>query len=352
MVSGKSLKSRVQERLEGLNWRKATQSLQLAVLLEGRCVLQIKLGPQYKFFDLASLTKVIFTTAMYMQLHQSGKRPVSSRIQKDWPEFPFTDIKISDLLSHNARMPAWEPFYKKLRKAKSHLAARENLYNEILKIKRRREKTTEYSDIDFLILAKHLESVLKVPLEVAWSRLGKRLGLKNVHFCLGNKPKYSRHLYAPTESCPWRKKTLRGEVHDDNTWAIGGISTHAGLFGDLASVVKFTELLRDAYLSKRGSRMASAKTADKFLRRAVPEKLGDWALGYMMPSKKNSSSGQYFSKESVGHTGFTGTSLWFDPKKDVAIVILSNRVHPKRSNQRFRKLRPQIHDVIIEELLK
>lgn len=98
--------------------------------------------------------------------------------------------------------------------------------------------------------------------------------------------------------------------------------------------------------------MASAKTADKFLRRAVPEKLGDWALGYMMPSKKNSSSGQYFSKESVGHTGFTGTSLWFDPKKDVAIVILSNRVHPKRSNQRFRKLRPQIHDVIIEELLK
>lgn len=346
------LKKRIIHRLEALKWRKSTQSLQVAVLVQGKLALDIRLGPKYKYFDLASLTKVIFTTSLYMHLHQKKTMSVDSKIRKHWADFPFSDVRASDLLSHNARMPAWEPFFRKLRKAKNYREARQRLREALLQIQRRKDRAAVYSDIDFLILAEHLQEALQVPLEVLWSRLKKRLNLSRIHFCRNNKPRYARNLYAPTENCPWRKKTLRGEVHDDNTWALGGVSTHAGLFGDLASVTQFAKLLRDAYLLKKGSPLAANSVAKRFLRRSVSKKDGDWALGYMMPSKKGSSSGRYFSDISVGHTGFTGTSLWFDPQKDIAIVVLSNRVHPKRSNQRFRKLRPLIHDVIIEELLR
>lgn len=345
-----ALEKHIRAQLDHLPWPKATQSLQIGVQIKGKTVAQLKLGKSYKYFDLASLTKIIFTTSLYMRIEDKKIRPVTAKIQKDWSEFHHKNIKIKDLLTHSAGMPAWFPFYRKLRKAKNYPEAQAILKTELLAIKPTATKKAVYSDIDFLLLRFHLEALLQVPLELMWQALAKDLKLTNIHFCKDNKPKFKRLMYAPTENCPWRKKILRGEVHDDNTWSLGGVSTHAGLFGDLESVLKYTKLLRDAVHIKKGSLLAKNKTAKKFTRRAIAESCGDWATGFMMPSKDYRSCGQYFSKQSFGHTGFTGTSIWHDPKKDLSVLILSNRVHPRRTNNRMKKLRPYIHDIIVEGL--
>ncbi len=345
-----SLNLDLKNKINELPWKKATESMQIGIQHKGRTISRLRFGKEYKYYDLASLTKIIFTTSMYMRLVDKQVIKPSTKIKSAWTEFPYKDVRVKDLLSHSAGMPAWFPFYKKLRKANDFDEARQMLYDELFKIKRRRSRKSLYSDIDFFFLRFHLEALLQVPLDHMWKSLARELGLQKIHFCKDNQPRYDRKLYAPTEKCPWRKKTLRGEVHDDNTWTLGGVSTHAGLFGDLNSVLKYTSHLRSSALDFRGSLLSSKRTARTFLKRQTPKNSDDWAMGFMMPSKNWGSAGKYFSSKSIGHTGFTGTSIWFDPLKDISVVILTNRVHPKRSNNRMKALRPKIHDIIIETL--
>lgn len=340
----KSLKSKIKE-LTSDQLENYTPSLQIAVLKRGQKIGQLKLGEKAKYFDLASLTKVIFGVSKLMELEQAGLLSINDPVHKFWPEFPQKKIRIRELMTHTAGMKEWAPFYKTLKNIKDPERKQQALEKLILKQDRRKDKKAVYSDIDFLILSKVLTSATGVELLPMWQNLGKKLGVSKIHFCPGNKPKYKKSDYAPTEKCPWRKKHLRGEVHDDNTWSMDGVSTHAGLFGDLKSVEKFGQLLRQAYFN--GSKLASKKIARNFLSRAIPTAKGDFTVGYMMPSKSGSTAGQYFSPKSVGHTGFTGTSIWFDPRKDLLIVILSNRVSPTRDNLKFRALRPLLHDAIV-----
>jgi CubicO group peptidase (beta-lactamase class C family) len=142
---------------------------------------------------------------------------------------------------------------------------------------------------------------------------------------------------------------LQGEVHDENAWALGGVASHSGLFGDVQSVSNWALYLREAVLN--GTRQLSPSVARLFSKRSLPKEKGDWAVGFMMPSAEGSSAGHRFSKSSIGHTGFTGTSFWWDPKADILVVLLSNRVYPTRENASFVKLRAVIHDMIYEELL-
>ncbi|MCB0421642.1 MAG: serine hydrolase, partial [Bdellovibrionales bacterium] len=206
-----------------------------------------------------------------------------------------------------------------------------------------------YSDLDFLVLGYYLEALYEKELVKIWEGIQEDHHLETLHFCVNNKPKFSKNRYAPTEKCPWRKKVLQGEVHDDNTWSLLGVSSHAGLFGSIHDVSRWGRELRRSYY-ERGKGLAPSSIVRAYCRRSLPVTVGDWGYGFMKPSRSQSSAGKHFSASSVGHTGFTGTSFWWDPQKDLMIVILSNRVHPSRKNQKFVALRPLIHDWIVQIL--
>ncbi|MCM2283108.1 MAG: serine hydrolase, partial [Bdellovibrionaceae bacterium] len=176
-----------------------------------------------------------------------------------------------------------------------------------------------------------------------------RLDLRDAAFHVGNQPPHARRLYAPTEFCPWRKKTIQGEVHDENTWVLGGVAPHAGLFGTLDDLSRWGLCLRSSLRGGSGG-LARPETVARFARRALPRARGDWALGFMLPGLKGASCGKYFSRLSVGHLGFTGTSLWYDPRRDLLVTVLSNRVHPTRENKLFPQLRGFLHDSVVESL--
>jgi CubicO group peptidase (beta-lactamase class C family) len=153
---------------------------------------------------------------------------------------------------------------------------------------------------------------------------------------------------AATEDCAWRDRILWGEVHDPNAWAMGGIAGHAGLFGTAADVLGFG---REMLAASRGqSEIFPAELAREFFRRQQLTEASDWGLGWDTPTAGRSTSGQYFSSHSIGHTGFTGTSLWIDLERGWIVVMLANRVHLVAKRSRF-ELRPQVHDLIWEAFL-
>jgi CubicO group peptidase (beta-lactamase class C family) len=154
---------------------------------------------------------------------------------------------------------------------------------------------------------------------------------------------------AATENCPWRKRVLQGEVHDDNAWTLGGYSGHAGLFSTAEDIYLIANMLRGHYLGERKDFFKPA-TVREFFRRQDIVKGSDWALGWDTRALEGSSAGRSFSRDSVGHTGFTGTSIWIDLQKDVIAVLLSNRVHPKRDNDKIKQFRPVFHDAVMEAL--
>jgi CubicO group peptidase (beta-lactamase class C family) len=170
-------------------------------------------------------------------------------------------------------------------------------------------------------------------------------------FHLDNKPLFKKEHYAPTEECPWRHRLLQGEVHDENTWSLGGVSSHAGLFGTIEDLGWYVLHIRSQMMGIARYEIRQ-KTALLFSKRGVDEGKGDWALGFMMPTPGSSSCGQYFDLSSIGHTGFTGTSVWYDPKIDLAVCILSNRLVYGRENTKFKDLRPKIHNWLVEGLRK
>jgi CubicO group peptidase (beta-lactamase class C family) len=164
-----------------------------------------------------------------------------------------------------------------------------------------------------------------------------------------NERNYSKEEFAATEDCPWRKRVLQGEVHDDNAWTLGGYSGHAGLFSTAEEIYVIAEMFREHYLGERND-FFKPGTVREFFRRQDIVKGSDWALGWDTRALEGSSAGKYFSRDSVGHTGFTGTSIWMDLEKDVIAILLTNRVHPKRDNDKIKQFRPVFHDTVMEEL--
>lgn len=317
----------------------------------GRKIADIRLGKTHRFYDLASLTKIIFTVSTLMQLHDKKRIGVKDKVSSILNWWPHKSVRIDQVLSHTAGLPWWAPFHKELNLKKPLPARREDLRKKISRIELGRGPfKAVYSDVDFILLGFLLEEVVGAPLIEIWDALAWREKTPGLHFNENNKPKYKRSFYAPTERCPWRKKVLQGEVHDDNTWSFGGVSSHAGLFGGIDDVTEYGLLLRKAFRTLKGSELASHKTVCKFTRRAISRKQGDWALGFILPTRGAASCGKYFHSSSFGHTGFTGTSLWYDPTRDLLVTILSNRVHPTRENTQYVQFRPKIHDWIIESL--
>jgi CubicO group peptidase (beta-lactamase class C family) len=160
---------------------------------------------------------------------------------------------------------------------------------------------------------------------------------------------YPKEEFAATEDCPWRKEVLRGEVHDDNAWSLGGYSGHAGLFSTAEEVYVIANMLREHFFGLRRD-FFKPETVKEFFRRQDIVAGSDWALGWDTRALEGSSAGKHLSRDSVGHTGFTGTSLWMDLEKDVIAILLTNRVHPKRDNDKIKQFRPVFHDAVMEAL--
>lgn len=314
----------------------------------GRIICDVAVGNTYAYYDLASLTKVIFTTQGMMYAFELGKWTFESKVADFISWFPHKEMKITELLTHSSGLPWWQPLYVEINPESSYDEKRQQLRQILQGMKLEKQEMAVYSDIGFLVLGFVMEAIFDKPLLSIWDDIkNKFYSGTTLEFHPDNKFSARTNLFAPTEECPVRKKLIQGEVHDLNCWTLGGVSTHAGLFGSIDDVGWFSLHLR-SHLLGIARYSIRQKTAQLFAKRALPEGRGDWAMGYMMPTPGSASCGSYFSLDSIGHTGFTGTSVWYDPKMDLSVIVLSNRVLYGFDNKSFGKLRPEIHNWIVE----
>lgn len=327
-----------------------TPGLLLRAYSAGALVCDLQVGDTRRYYDFASLTKIVFTQQAMMQAFDQGRWSLEAAVCDFLPDWTHPDTRIVDLLTHTSGIEWWKPFYESVDLRLTWQQRRTWLYGQLQAAPCVPTGRAVYSDLGYMLLGFVLEALHHKNLLEIWQDLRMRCyPLGSLEFHVENRPRHALQDYAATEQCPWRRKRLQGEVHDDNTWALGGLSTHAGLFGSIDDLAAYGLRLR---ASMRGLADTTVRqsTADLFTRRAIAGQSGDWALGFMLPSPQGASCGQFFSPRSVGHTGFTGTSLWYDPERDLLVTILSNRVYGGRDNKAFLALRPQMHDWLVESL--
>ena len=306
-------------------------------------------------FDLASLTKPLATTMALARLIERNQIRMDQTIGSVLEEFRLSDkqdITIDMLLRHRSGLPAYREYYKQIsttggtpRRSLRRLLVQEPLVNQI-------NECQVYSDLGFMILAWLIETVTGQRLDQFVSKhIYQPLGIDTLFYIPTNVPGLGGskppRQFAATQQCPWRKKLLVGEVDDDNAWAAGGIEGHAGLFGDTGSVYRVCGEILNA-LQNNSSKILPPRIIHALV---IKKDQNHMVAGFDTPSKENSSSGRYFSNRSIGHLGFTGTSFWIDPETSLIAVFLTNRVHPLRSNEKIKKFRPELHDLIYEELM-
>jgi CubicO group peptidase (beta-lactamase class C family) len=326
-----------------------TESLQVLAVHKGRTVYRGQFGKNYRYYDLASLTKILFTTLAVMDLTEQKRFSLKKSIRDLWPQMKG-NAQVLHLLTHQAGLDWWQPFYKEMNVTATMSERWQHLEHLLTEQKTKVRAKSVYSDLDLFVLGVLLMKTQELTLLDLFTQTRRRFGLKELFFHPNNEPLYPRQEYAPTELCPWRGRVLRGEVHDENAWSLGGVSTHAGLFGSLDGVGYFLKLIRSCYRGE--SRKLQKRTLRLFAQRKMPERFGDFGYGFMLPTRGRASCGQHFSPRSFGHTGFTGTSLWYDPDHDFGVGLLSNRVHPHRENRRFLDLRPLLHDWLFENFIE
>ena len=304
------------------------------------------------YFDLASLTKPLVTTLSAAVLIEEGIIKLEDELSDccDWqlPE-DKKRIKISHLLSHSSGLPAHRAYYKKLHEVSQH-QKKGKLKNWILEEQLCFSPGTDtlYSDLGFILLGYIIEEKAGESLDVMWKKkVIAPLKLQKGLFFTRNRS-FDTRLCAVTEKCIWSGKMLCGVVHDDNCRAMGGVCGHAGLFGTAPAVLSLCEHIIEQF---KGREEHPSYSSD--LLRGLLTKVGNlsWTYGFDTPTIGNSSSGRFFSDESRGHLGFTGTSFWMDLEREVAIVLLTNRVHLSKDTIKIRGFRQLVHDTIMSNIL-
>ncbi len=307
--------------------------------------------PDDTIFDLASLTKPVATATLAMRAIDDGllalDEPVSGRL-REWRGRDREAVTIRDLLSHCSGLPAYLPFF---RDHTGRVEFEPAICRTALEYGPRTQSV--YSDLGFILLGFILEDARTTagapgrlePSAALSAQFRKVASFVTAEPLMFNPPRADRTRTAPTEFDAWRGRTLSGEVHDENAWALGGAAGHAGLFGTAAAVGAFA---RATLATVAGDRiLAQPATMREFITRRLDIPGSSRALGWdtMLPT---SSCGARLSATAVGHTGFSGTSLWIDWERDLYIVLLTNRVHPSRENNQIRAIRPAFHDAVVD----
>ncbi len=303
-------------------------------------------------FDLASLTKPLATTLAVMSLVQDSKLNLEQTVASVLPDFldpGVSCVTVRHLLAHSSGLPAYRPYYIRLMQIPSIQRPeylKRMLTNECLRTLP--DSGGVYSDIGFMILRWIVETITGKRLDhFLYETIYRPLGLKHLLFFEANQMPDTDDI-AATELCPWRRQLLKGRVHDDNAFAVGGIDGHAGLFGTAADVGSLLSLLLSAYRGQPAdSEWISPELIRCFWSRHEPSKR---ALGFDMPSPVGASCGCYFPETAVGHLGYTGTSFWIDVEHAVIVILLTNRVHPSRWNVEIRRFRPLVHNQIMQDM--
>ena len=296
-------------------------------------------------FDLASLTKVVATTAMAMILYERGLLDLEAAVTAIVPEFASDDAGRSDvtlrmLLAHCSGLPAYEKLF--LRAPTREALLRAACANQLTAVPGAR---AEYSDIGFIILGVALERLADESLDVFCQReIFGPLGMARTTF---NPAPALKEFIPPTaDDRTFRHRIIQGEVQDENASVLGGVAGHAGLFSTAEDLALFAHALLNG-----GRPILRSSTVELFSRRESAPAGTSRALGWDTPSAP-SQSGKYFSSRSFGHLGYTGTSLWIDPERQLSITLLTNRIWPDCQNQAIKQVRPAFHDAVIEALGK
>lgn len=345
----------VEEIVRGGIADSAYPGAQLAIVKHGLLVLHRSFGAQTydndareitgeTMYDIASLTKVVATTSSLMRLFDQKKFALDDPIAKFLPQFSSGEksaITVRHLLLHRGGFP---PFRQLWKFCPDRGSAIDSVFGTALVA--HPGDTTIYSDLGMITLGVLVEKLAGTTLDAFFKReFADPLRLVNTMF----RPDPSLYgRVAPTEvDTGWRKGLVRGVVHDENACFLGGVSGHAGLFSTASDLAVFAQMLlnRGTY---GGRRYISEGTIYEFLVRRQDGQ-ERW-LGWDMRSPRGSSAGQAFSLTSFGHTGFTGTSLWVDPDRSLAVILLTNRVYPTRANIKLLKIRPLLHDAVIHAL--
>jgi CubicO group peptidase (beta-lactamase class C family) len=335
--------------------RRSTPGAQLAVL-RGDTLLYLRNYGQLSYdsaspavndssmYDLASLTKVVATTTTAMQLIDQGRLALDSSVAYYLPEFGRNGkehITIRNLLLHNSGMEAFRVFHQLATTGQGVLDsifASAPVYTT--------GSRTVYSDLGMITLAKVIERITGHGLDAyARDEFFTPLGMRHTMFT----PPDSLHAQcAPTEyDRIWRKRLVQGSVHDETAALLDGVAGHAGVFSTAADLARFIRMLMNGGVLENRRYLQSGTVKQFTTRQSLNNSR---ALGWDTRSAAGSSAGQYFSMKSYGHTGFTGTSIWIDPIADIAVIFLTNRVHPTRENRTLIRFRATLHDAVREAL--
>ena len=302
-------------------------------------------------YDIASLTKVVATTTLVAKLAEGDfavPLDLDAKIERylpEWASGPNAEwrhrVTLRHLLTHTSGLP---PFKEYWRTSKNKQDTLTKIFAEPLDYEPGTKEV--YSDLGIILMAEITERLTGRKLDdLARNYIFSPLGMHNTMY---RPPKKLWPQIAPTEiDNNLRHRLVQGEVHDENAFAIGGVSGHAGLFSTAPDLAAFCQMLLNGgvYAHQRILRRA---TIAQF---TTPQQLsgGTRTLGWAVPTE-GGSSGHYFSAHSFGHTGFTGTSIWIDPDRQLFVVLLTNRVHPTRENTKIQKARPALHDAVIQAL--
>jgi CubicO group peptidase (beta-lactamase class C family) len=310
-------------------------------------------------FDLASLTKVLATTTAVLLLVDEGRLVLDDPVAKLLPHFGEREkegVTLRHLLTHSSGLHPWRGFHEALlererKKGERWIgtpAAQDWILESICRSALVHEpgSAAVYGDLDFIVLGAVVEAVTQEPFDrFCTERIFAPLGMSETRFLREAASEGERRRFAATENCPWRGRIVWGEVHDPNAAAMGGVAGHAGLFSTADDVMRFATTLLDVWHG-RSTALPQERLVEFATRQSLPAG-SDWALGWDTPSAAGSSSGQHFSAHSIGHLGFTGTSLWIDFDAEAAVVMLTNRIHLVAKKSKFT-LRAEIHDLVRE----
>jgi CubicO group peptidase (beta-lactamase class C family) len=279
---------------------------------------------------------------MVAQEHVDIEAPVGTWLP-EYRDGPKAAVRLRHLLLHDAGLPAWRPLYREAEDAAGALALALTTPLDTPPGTR-----FTYSDLGAIALTAVVEHAAGMPLDsMLRQAVFGPIGMWETGFL---PPAELQDRIAPTENDPWRGRVLRGDVHDENAARLGGVSGHAGLFSTAPDLARFAFWLLDAWHGResRGPPLP-APLVRRFTRRLGEPAGSSRALGWDTPSA-GGSAGHCLSPTSFGHTGFTGTSLWIDPERELVVILLTNRVHPTRENNAIRRVRPAVADLAVAAL--